>query len=164
MPDEALRNAAERFQMPARTAELARVKMILTMVEQAMRIERIPEPSVRRVINTLVWGHPAGEVHGRVAVEHERAMLLDVERVMAAFAIPDDLAEGWARIRAGETVPADTAEQAAAVSFSVNDRVWCPSVGLDGQIMAIEGDRAQVEWSDDRASWELVDDLRPPIR
>ncbi len=50
-----------------------------------------------------------------------------------------------------------------AVNFSVNDHVWCPAVGLDGQILDIKGDRAQVWWPDDQASWEPIEVLRPPI-
>ena len=49
------------------------------------------------------------------------------------------------------------------MNFSVNDHVWCPAVGLDGQILDIKGDRAQVWWSDDQASWEPIEVLRPPI-
>jgi hypothetical protein len=50
------------------------------------------------------------------------------------------------------------------VSFNVNDIVWCPAVGLEGQIIQIKDDRAQVCWSDDQASWELLEVLCPPIR
>jgi hypothetical protein len=50
------------------------------------------------------------------------------------------------------------------VSFSVDDLVWSPAVGLEGQILQIEGGRAQVWWSDDQASWEPLDVLLPPIR
>lgn len=49
------------------------------------------------------------------------------------------------------------------MSFSVDDCVWCPAVGLDGQILEIKGDRAQVWWSDDEVSWELLEVLQPPI-
>ncbi|PRY35380.1 hypothetical protein [Umezawaea tangerina] len=50
------------------------------------------------------------------------------------------------------------------MSFSVNGLVWCPAVGLDGQILDIKDGRAQVWWSDDGCSWEQLEELEPDQR
>ena len=126
--DAALTQAATRFQLPHVTAELARVKMILTMVERSMRAEGVPEPTVRRVVNTLVWGHPDGEAASWSADENERANRERIEQVLGDFRpnesswlrsrlrsgawmasdLADDLAGGLVQAEAGDTVPAET--------------------------------------------------------
>lgn len=48
------------------------------------------------------------------------------------------------------------------LTWNEKDLVWCPSVGLDGQILRIDGDRAQIWWADDIVSWEPLDVLEKP--
>lgn len=49
------------------------------------------------------------------------------------------------------------------MNFKVNDRVFSPAVGLDGQVISLRdvpGSEVNVWWSDDEVSWEDQTELR----
>lgn len=47
------------------------------------------------------------------------------------------------------------------MTWNEKDLIWCPAIGLEGQILRISDDRAQVWWEDDDVSWEHISELRP---
>jgi len=47
------------------------------------------------------------------------------------------------------------------MTLNVKDLVWCPAIGLEGEIQRIEGNQAQVWWADDDVSWESLRALEP---
>ncbi|PRY35327.1 hypothetical protein [Umezawaea tangerina] len=81
-----MESAAERLQL-THAAKLAHAKMVITMVEQALELEQVPERTRRRVVNTLLWGHPDGMRAAETVAAHERRIR---EHMVAEIAVPNE--------------------------------------------------------------------------